>query len=572
MFTSVINYIIFVGANSVRPPTYKAISRTYLIFNITLFKNKINALTYVKNIVIIKSANERGNAALTWNNVKKIMGRVAAVIIPVAMQFLWYLLILKWLSKAAGLLSIVLTVLAFVFVLYINTKREESSYKTLWLIVILTFPVLGTVMYIIFGNNNPARKLEKNITKARLHMNYELPDGEKCIDKLSGEDKRLAQSVKRISDATGFPMVRLNSAEYFPVGEDMFEDMCKELEKAEKYIFAEYFILQNGKFLNTVVDIMARKAAQGVDVRIMYDDLGSIATYSLADAIKLGEKGIKCIPFNPFLFIKSQLNNRDHRKIMVIDGRVAYSGGINLSDEYINIGSKYGHWKDIGFKITGDGVKNYTYMFMEFWNAFSNDLIPEELVSNEAAESSGAGDGYVLPYYDSPMTDENVSNTFFSEILYAASDYVWFYTPYLMLGDSLFDAFIRAAKRGVDVRIIMPGIADKKVVFRLSRSYYRQLIEAGVKIYEYTPGFVHAKGCICDDKLAVLGSVNLDYRSLFLHFECSSIFFDSSIIKTFKADILDTQSKCKQRTLEDTKRGFFGRLIDGVLRIFAPLL
>lgn len=572
MFTSVINYIIFVGANSVRPPTDKAISRTYLIFNITLFKNKINALTYVKNIVIIKSANERGNAALTWNNVKKIMGRVAAVIIPVAMQFLWYLLILKWLSKAAGLLSIVLTVLAFVFVLYINTKREESSYKTLWLIVILTFPVLGTVMYIIFGNNNPARKLEKNITKARLHMNYELPDGEKCIDKLSGEDKRLAQSVKRISEATGFPMVRLDSAEYFPVGEDMFEDMCKELEKAEKYIFAEYFILQNGKFLNTVVDIMARKAAQGVDVRIMYDDLGSIATYSLADAIKLGEKGIKCIPFNPFLFIKSQLNNRDHRKIMVIDGRAAYSGGINLSDEYINIGSKYGHWKDIGFKITGEGVKNYTYMFMEFWNAFSNDLIPEELVSNEAAESSGAGDGYVLPYYDSPMTDENVSNTFFSEILYAASDYVWFYTPYLMLGDSLFDAFIRAAKRGVDVRIIMPGIADKKVVFRLSRSYYRQLIEAGVKIYEYTPGFVHAKGCICDDKLAVLGSVNLDYRSLFLHFECSSIFFDSSIIKTFKADILDTQSKCKQRTLEDTKRGFFGRLIDGVLRIFAPLL
>lgn len=493
-----------------------------------------------------KMINERSETELTWNNVKKIAGRVVAVIVPVAMQFLWYLLILKWLSKAAGLLSIVLTVLSFLFVLYINTKREESSYKTLWLIVILTFPVLGAVMYIIFGNNNTAKKLEKNITKARLHMDYELSDGEKCIVELEREDKRLAQSVKRISDATGFPMVKLDSA--------------------------EYFILQNGKFLNTVVDIMARKAAQGVDVRIMYDDLGSIATYSLADALKLGEKGIKCVPFNPFLFIKSQLNNRDHRKIMVVDGRVAYSGGINLSDEYINIGSKYGHWKDIGFKITGEGVKSYTYMFMEFWNAFSNDMIPHDLVGESFEKEGKGGDGYVLPYYDSPMVDENVSNTFFSEMLYAASDYVWFYTPYLMLGDSLFDAFIRAAKRGVDVRIIMPGIADKKVVFRLSRSYYRQLIEAGVKIYEYTPGFVHAKGCICDDKLAVLGSVNLDYRSLFLHFECSSIFYDSSIIKTFKADILDTQSKCKQRTLEDTKRGFFGRLIDGVLRIFAPLL
>ncbi len=519
-----------------------------------------------------KMINERSETELTWNNVKKIAGRVVAVIVPVAMQFLWYLLILKWLSKAAGLLSIVLTVLSFLFVLYINTKREESSYKTLWLIVILTFPVLGAVMYIIFGNNNTAKKLEKNITKARLHMDYELPDGEKCIGELGREDKRLAQSVKRISDATGFPMVKLDSAEYFSVGEEMFADMCKELEKAEKYIFAEYFILQNGKFLNTVVDIMAKKAAQGVDVRIMYDDLGSIATYSLADALKLGEKGIKCVPFNPFLFIKSQLNNRDHRKIMVVDGRVAYSGGINLSDEYINIGSKYGHWKDIGFKITGEGVKSYTYMFMEFWNAFSNDMIPHDLVGESFEKEGKGGDGYVLPYYDSPMVDENVSNTFFSEMLYAASDYVWFYTPYLMLGDSLFDAFIRAAKRGVDVRIIMPGIADKKVVFRLSRSYYRQLIEAGVKIYEYTPGFVHAKGCICDDKLAVLGSVNLDYRSLFLHFECSSIFYDSSIIKTFKADILETQSKCRQRTLEDTKRGFFGRIIDGVLRIFAPLL
>lgn len=519
-----------------------------------------------------KMINERSETELTWNNVKKIAGRVVAVIVPVAMQFLWYLLILKWLSKAAGLLSIVLTVLSFLFVLYINTKREESSYKTLWLIVILTFPVLGAVMYIIFGNNNTAKKLEKNITKARLHMDYELSDGEKCIVELEREDKRLAQSVKRISDATGFPMVKLDSAEYFSVGEEMFADMCKELEKAEKYIFAEYFILQNGKFLNTVVDIMARKAAQGVDVRIMYDDLGSIATYSLADALKLGENGIKCVPFNPFLFIKSQLNNRDHRKIMVVDGRVAYSGGINLSDEYINIGSKYGHWKDIGFKITGEGVKSYTYMFMEFWNAFSNDMIPHDLVGESFEKEGKGGDGYVLPYYDSPMVDENVSNTFFSEMLYAASDYVWFYTPYLMLGDSLFDAFIRAAKRGVDVRIIMPGIADKKVVFRLSRSYYRQLIEAGVKIYEYTPGFVHAKGCICDDKLAVLGSVNLDYRSLFLHFECSSIFYDSSIIKTFKADILETQSKCRQRTLEDTKRGFFGRIIDGVLRIFAPLL
>ncbi len=348
----------------------------------------------------------------------------------------------------------------------------------------------------------------------------------------------------------------------------------------------EYFIIQRGKFWDTMTDILAERAAAGVDVRVLYDDLGSIATYSVADIHELNQKGIKCIAFNPMLFLSTQLNNRDHRKIMVIDGRVAYSGGVNLADEYINEKEVYGRWKDIGFRITGDGVGSYTYMFAEFWNAFSKnqigreEILPIEAKETESTEKAEAGEGaadpedngYIIPYYDSPVREEHTSNVLYTELLSLATDYVWFFTPYLMLGDALFDAFIRAAGRGVDVRIIMPGIPDKKMVYRLSRSYYRDLLKAGVKIYEYTPGFVHAKAVIVDDKVAGIGTVNLDYRSLFLHFECNSLFYRADIIEPLKADYLKTQEECRERTLDNINNGRFYRFADSLLRLIAPLL
>jgi cardiolipin synthase len=288
--------------------------------------------------------------------------------------------------------------------------------------------------------------------------------------------------------------------------------------------------------------------------------------------IDLSKKGIKCIPFNPFLFIKSQLNNRDHRKLMVIDGKVAYSGGINLADEYINEIHPFGRWKDIGFRITGEAVNSYTYMFAEFWNAFSNDKIMADSMHSLKEEKKQTANGYILPYYDSPMRQEHVSNELFVEILSSATSYVWFYTPYLMLGDALYDAFIRAAKRGVDVRIIMPGIPDKKMVYRLSRSYYMDLLKAGVKIYEYTPGFVHAKAFIADDKIAGLGTVNLDYRSLFLHFECNAVFYEADIVEDLKKDYLATQNESREITENDIQNGLLYRFGNNVLRLIAPLL
>lgn len=276
------------------------------------------------------------------------------------------------------------------------------------------------------------------------------------------------------------------------------------------------------------------------------------------------------------IVLSGALNNRDHRKIMVVDGVVAFSGGINLADEYINEEHPFGHWKDIGFKITGDAIRSYAYMFIEFWNASSLNKITEALVGDDFAKTRVSGetdfDGYVLPYYDSPGRTEAASNNVFIDLLGQAKDYMWFYTPYLLLGDGLRDAFVRAAQRGVDVRIVMPGIPDKKIVYRMSRSYYRDLLKAGVKIYEYSPGFVHAKACLADDCVGSIGTVNLDYRSLYLHYECNALFYNASILADLKEDFEASMKVSRERTLQDEKKGLLYRIINGTLRIFAPLV
>ncbi len=306
-----------------------------------------------------------------------------------------------------------------------------------------------------------------------------------------------------------------------------------------------------------------------------HDDIGSIGTFSHRNRASLLKKGIKCEKFNPLIVLSGALNNRDHRKIMVVDGIVAFSGGINLADEYINEEHPFGHWKDIGFRITGDAIRSYAYMFAEFWNASSLDKITGKLVGDDYVETRVTGDtfdGYVLPYYDSPARAEAASNNLFIDLLGQARDYMWFYTPYLLLGDGLRDAFVRAAQRGVDVRIVMPGIPDKKVVYRMSRSYYRELLEAGVKIYEYSPGFVHAKACLADDRVGSIGTVNLDYRSLYLHYECNALFYNASILDDLKKDFEDSMAAGRERTLQDERSGLLFRIINDILRIFAPLV
>lgn len=509
---------------------------------------------------------------------KKILGRIIIVIPAITLQALWYFVTFGLLNSLFhgylwNAINALLSILAVVFVTGLVAKRDESSYKLLWVMLIVAMPILGALLYFMLGNKNTGKKLKKKLEQSAATLPEWIGGENKTyITDIQNDDLRIGQTLAHVSHATGFPILKNDTSRYYPFGEDMFRDMCEDLKKAEKFIYVEYFIIQSGKFWDTLADIMAQKVKEGVDVRIMYDDLGSIGTFSVVDVIELSKKGIKCIPFNPFLFIKSQLNNRDHRKLMVIDGKVAYSGGINLADEYINETHPFGRWKDIGFRITGEAVNSYLYMFAEFWNAFSNDRVMTDCAGRFEREKTQAANGYIIPYYDSPVNQEHISNELFVEILSSATSYVWFYTPYLMLGDALYDAFIRAAKRGVDVRIIMPGIPDKKMVYRLSRSYYKDLLKAGVKIYEYTPGFVHAKAFIADDKIAGIGTVNLDYRSLFLHFECSAVFYKADIIEDLKKDYLATQNESREKTEGDIKTGLLYRFGNNVLRLIAPLL
>ena len=507
---------------------------------------------------------------------KKVFGRILMVVPAIVLQALWYCVLLGFLDELLKqqlwtLLNGVFSILAVVFVVSLVSRRDESSYKLLWVMVIVAMPIFGAMLYFMLGNKNTGKTLHRKLAQASgtLPPMADRKDDEP-VARIKKDDLRIGQTLAHMIDATGFPLTENSETRYYPFGEAMFQDMCEDIRKARKFVYIEYFIIQPGKFWGTLTDILAEKVREGVEVKVMYDDLGSIGTYSVINVAQLQKMGIACMPFNPFLFIKPGLNNRDHRKIMVIDGQIAYSGGVNLADEYINAIHPYGRWKDIGFRITGRSAGSYTFMFAEFWNAFSKDKIPADNL--QPVRETASGNGYVLSYYDSPTRQEHTSNEFISEMLSVATDYIWFYTPYLILGDTLFDAFIRAARRGVDVRIIMPGIPDKKIIYRISESYYKDLLEAGVKIYTYTPGFVHAKGFVCDDKIACIGTVNLDYRSLFLHYECSSVFYKADIVAHMKQDYSDTLEQCTQKRTEDTQSNALYRLTDHFLRIIAPLL
>lgn len=496
---------------------------------------------------------------------KKVVGRILVVIPAAAVQVLWIYLLTRWLAPYAALLSLGLSIAAFLFVLYLIIKREESTYKILWLLVILTLPVPGAILYLLLGNKRTARPLAKRLARVReAGTPPPLPTGEAAF---TGE-KRLEQTLRWLERETGYPLAPVEQARYYPLGDDMYPDLLADLRAAKQSIYLEYFIIEPGEMWDGIAALLVEKARAGLDVRVMYDDLGSISSFSLRNARELDKMGVQCVPFNPLLAIRGTVNYRDHRKLLLIDGAVAYSGGVNLADRYINREQPYGHWKDTAFRLTGAPVRSFTHMFLTFWNAFA-------LPGGGAAQRPGAPrgaqtqDGWVLSYYDSPLNREAVTNRLYIDLLSQSTDYAWFFTPYLMPGDDLAEAMLAAARRGVDVRIIMPGVPDKKLIFRMSHSFYQMLLTGGVKIYEYTPGFVHAKGFVSDDRVAAVGTVNLDYRSLFLHFENNSLFCGGSMVDAVKQDFLATQARCRavQPYAQYSRRW----ILDGVLRIFAPL-
>ena len=502
---------------------------------------------------------------------KKVFSRTVVTALLIVIQVAWLAALLLQLGNSLPAIQTVLRILSLVAILFVIKSDMNPSYKIGWVLLIAVLPILGGLMYVIFGNKRPTKYM-REMLRAQLEKSAEYLGTQESI---TGElDGGAAGLFKYLEGSAGYPTAKNTTVRYYRVGEEMYADLLPELENAEKFIFLEYFIIRPGEMWDGVLEILKRKAAAGVDVRIIYDDMGCIDILPANYNATLEGWGIRTMAFNRFVpAVSLVMNNRDHRKITVIDGKVGFTGGINISDEYINVKERFGHWKDTGLMLKGPGVFNLTLMFLEMWNAFNKDGDGyAEFIPDSFEECGSADDGYVLSFSDSPLDNESVGESVYTDMLYQAKDYIYITTPYLAIDSELQTALCMAAKRGVDVRMITPGIPDKKLVYRLTRSYYPTLLRAGVKIYEYTPGFIHAKSFVCDDKLCVVGTINMDYRSLYLHFECGTLMYNNPEIKQVKKDDLDTMEKCRKVELSDMKTNFLGELFDSFLRSVAPLL
>lgn len=454
-------------------------------------------------------------------------------------------------------------------ILIFNLIRNSKSYAyTLPIIIcLILFPLIGTLLYIILSNNKNRSKTLKNIKQSEAENKKYLKQNQDIRKEIENNGK-----LRYLTDFSGYPVTKNNDVAYYPVGELAFEVMLEELKKAEKFIFIEYFIIAHGKMWNSILEILEEKAKNGVDVRVMYDDMGCISTLKKSYPEELEKKGIKCIAFNRLNAIAGVImNNRDHRKILVIDGKVAFSGGINIADEYININSKYGHWKDNGIRISGDAVWNYTVMFLTMWNAFRKEDKDFNIFKYDFSNKKEIT-GYVAPYGETPLDDEITGEDVYLNIINQANKYVYIFTPYLIIDTDMINALNLAVKRGVDVRIVIPGIPDKKLVYTLSESYVEPLVKGGVKVYRYTPGFVHSKVFVSDDNIATVGTINMDYRSLYLHFECGCYFENISVVQDVKKDLLDTIEKSHEISKEEATPNTFKALWQSLLRLVAPLM
>ena len=463
--------------------------------------------------------------------------------------------------------------LSLLITLGIINSKSNPAYKIAWLIPILLFPVFGGLVYLLFGSDRTGRYLRKKLQGIGTEMDNVIGEAHRR----SGAEQLppdAANQSRYISHCAYCPPYQNTTTEYLPLGEVKFERMVEELKKAKHYIFLEYFIIQEGKMWNTILDILRQKAAEGVDVRVIYDDMGCIMILPTGYDRTLEQMGIKCRIFNPFVpILSSRFNTRDHRKICVIDGNVGFTGGINLADEYINAYEKHGHWKDTSILLKGEAVFNLTVMFLSMWDYLDGTTGKTDYSRYYPTVWDENAKGYVQPFADNPLDDEAVGETVYLNLINKAKRYVYITTPYLILSSEMLTALTSAAKSGVDVRIITPHIPDKWYVHAVSRSHYQMLIEAGVKIYEYTPGFIHAKTFVVDDDYAVVGTINLDYRSLYLHFECAVWMYQTPSVAQVRDDFFKTQQISQEITLEECRSlSFPRRLGRSVLRVFAPLM
>lgn len=519
------------------------------------------------NTDIIKLIKKRKKGILSL-----VFSRLAFFILLIGFQLLLFLALYGLMSEKIPYFLAFQSVFSIVMIFYLFRCDMDSNSKLTWLTLISLFPVPGTFLLWYTRQGLGHMTIKTIIIHLINETKNKLPQDENLLNNPEIKNSGISELHRYLNRTGCFPIYTNTQTIFFSSGEDKFQAMLTELEKAEKFIFLEYFILDEGYMWGSILNILKRKAQQGIDVRVIYDGMCEITTLSFDYSQRLEKLGIKSKAFSPIMpFLSTHYNYRDHRKILVIDGKVAFNGGVNLADEYINRIERFGHWKDTAVMLKGNAVQSFTLMFLQMWNIAVKN--PEWDKFLELPEEKIQSSGFVMPYADCPLDNDKVGECVYMDILNRAKSYVHIMTPYLILDGELESALKFAAERGIDVKIILPGIPDKKAAYALAKTHYKTLIRSGIQIYEYTPGFVHAKVCVCDDEKAVIGTINFDYRSLYHHYECATYLFKTDCITDIERDFEETLSKCRQVTPETIKKEkLYYKIVGSIMKIISPLM
>ena len=501
---------------------------------------------------------------------KFLVSRTFTVAILIIIQVCILINVFYLLNIKSATLNTIFTLISYVIVLIVINRNDNPSYKLVWSILILIFPFIGGVFYLLFGAKKMPKALFNSAIKSKIKLNSAYLDNQN-LDIIKKENPSIAKVFRYIENCAHYPIYDNSRIEYLSDGNVFLKSLLETLKSAQNTIYIEYFIIAKGYMWDQILEILIAKANDGVDVKIIFDDAGSIGRIDNNYDKYLAKFNIKCVIFNrlkPQLII--QMNNRDHRKITVVDNKVAYMGGINIADEYINRLKRFGYWKDTAIKIEGEAVYSCSIMFIQFYNFLSKDKINYNLLKKHIFRFN---DGLVLPFSDSPTDDEQIGLNTHLMLINSATKYIYIETPYLIIDYKLQKALCLAAKSGVDVKIVLPFIPDKWYVHVMSKYNYSLLVKSGVKIYEYKPGFIHSKIIIVDDIVGMCGSINMDYRSYYLHFECATLFYKSKAIVEMKKDFINIiNDSIVIDDLQIENVGIFTRIIGALLNLFSPML
>ena len=485
----------------------------------------------------------------------------------------------KWCSESIPQLTSWLTILEIGMIIYLFNCDFDSNVKLTWLMVIMVLPLFGSVFLLYTRLDIGHRAIKHRMQQLLEETKDSLEQKTEVLQQLKMVNSESATLVHYVNRTGCYPVYANTYVKYFPLGEHKLDELLLQLEQAKHFIFLEYFIVEEGLMWGKVLEILARKAKEGVEIRMLYDGSCEFTTLPHDYPKRIRKLGIQCKMFAPLTpFVSTMYNYRDHRKILVIDGHTAFTGGINLADEYINVKKKYGHWKDAAIMLQGEAARSFTLMFLQIWNVDTkgedfSKYLTFDMGNRCLTDSNLTEKGYVLPYGDYPLDSDKVGERIYMDILNQAVEYVHIMSPYLILDEEMKAALQFAAERGIDVKIILPGVPDKKGPYALAKTYYKALLSSGVKLYEYTPGFVHAKVFVSDNVKSVVGTINLDYRSFYHHFECATYMYGVDCIPEIEKDFQETLAECREVTFEMVKKEkWWVKLAGSLLKAFAPLI